>query len=95
MSQPQVPEVLKKRLVFGDEDQIKALQDYGRKVQEYFGGEGEKRWAVHIEVEGTITVHVTAKNREEAEKKARDEADFDIGDFDLCYSAVEVRTKAQ
>ena len=95
MSQPQVPEVLRKRLVFGDEEQVKALRDYERKVDEYFGGEGEKRWAVHIEVEGTITIHVTAKDKEEAEKKAREEADFDMGDFDVCYSAVEVKTKAQ
>jgi hypothetical protein len=95
MPQPQIPEVLKKRLVFGDAQQINALRDYERKIEEYLGGEGEKRWAVHIEVEGTITVHVTAKNREEAEEKARDEADFDMGDFDVCYNAVEVRAKAQ
>jgi len=87
MPQPQIPEILKQRLQFGNDEQIRALRDYENRLKSYFGGEGEKRWCVFIEVEGARTMHVTAATKEEAEEKAREETDLCLSDFDVSYVA--------
>jgi len=91
--EPQIPAVLKKKLVFGDEEQIKALRKYENSLKEFFGEEGESPWAVTIEIEGSMTVTVAAKSKGEAEQKARDEYGFDCSDYDISFSARKIETK--
>jgi hypothetical protein len=76
---PRLPEVLTKKLVFGDPEQIAALRKYEEQCREFYGGDGEKRWNVFVEVDYSATIGVTASTEEEAIEKAKDQ--FDAGDF--------------
>ncbi|MFA7346893.1 MAG: hypothetical protein WCZ86_03940 [Desulfurivibrionaceae bacterium] len=85
MNTPQIPEILKKKLVFGDPDQIAALHDYESRCKEFYGADGEQRWNVFVEVEHSETIGVTARSEEEAIEKAKEQ--FDAGDFDVSFRA--------
>lgn len=87
MQIPQVPEILKKKLIFGDSAQIDALRGYGKKYQEYFGDGTEKPFLVHVEYSRTI--RVVAKSGQEAEDLARKEIGY-FSDSDCDFSAEEI-----
>ena len=81
--EPVVPDVLKKKLVFGDCDQILALREYESQVAEKELHEQvgeEKEYRVYVEIEYSEYVNVTAKSLKEAEEIASD--DFSIHDCD-------------
>lgn len=85
MGEPQVPQILKKKLVFGDCDQIAALRDFENRCADYYGADGETRWNVSVKVDWPVTIGVTARTQKEAEEKAG--LEFDAGDFDVSFRA--------
>lgn len=95
MQSPILPDILKRKLVFGDEEQISALREYEKRCDEYYGGEGEKRFAVDVSVDGSWTVHVTAQSREEAEEKVRNETFLHWDDVDISYHAREIENQVR
>lgn len=90
MQIPQVPKILKKKLIFGDTAQIDALREYEKKYEAYFGDGTEKPFFVHVEYSRTI--RVVAKSEKEAEDLARNEIGY-FSDRDLDFSAEEINEK--
>jgi hypothetical protein len=86
---PQIPQILKKRLVFGDIEQIKAFQKLEAEADNFFGDSNQKEYRVLIEVEYSKTVIISAGSPREAEAKAQE--DFDICSLDckICFYAKE------
>jgi hypothetical protein len=95
MERPQLPAVLKGRLVFGDGDQIAAVRNYEKQHEAYYGTGDEKRFHVYVEVEYSETITVTAKSEKEAVEKARDQFDTYGLDFDVSFSAEEDKAEAR
>lgn len=92
MEKPQLPEILKRKLVFGDCDQVAALRDYEKQHEAYYGAGDEKRFHVYVEVEYSETITVTARSEKEAVEKARKEFDTFGLDFDVSFNAEEDKT---
>jgi hypothetical protein len=86
---PEIPQILKKRLVFGDPEQISALQKYEAEVNNSLDDGCQKEFRVFIEVQYSETVMVKANSRREAEAKAKDSFDIFGLDYEISFHAVE------
>jgi hypothetical protein len=86
---PQIPQILKKRLVFGDPEQISALQKYEAEVNNSLGDGCQKEYRVFIEVQYSETVMVKAHSRREAEAKAQDSFETFGLNYEISFVAVE------
>jgi len=92
----EIPEVLKKRLVFGDPNQIAALKSIKRQIEEQeertrLLKEGEvQRYCVEISYFGSTDVEVWATTESEAIEVAEELVDpFEI-DFEIDHSTAFV-----
>ena len=85
----QIPQILKKRLVFGDIEQIGALQKLEAEANNFFGDGNQKEYRVSIEVQYSETVIVTAGSPREAEAKAEENFDILSLDYKICFYAKE------
>lgn len=90
-----IPEPLKRPLVFGDTEQIKALGDLDIKIRDLAKEEEDrangvlKYYNVTIEVTGEISVEILAKDEDAACDKALE--DFSIHDVDIDVDDVIAR----
>ena len=86
-----LPEPLKRKLVFGDREQINALADLERQITEQekitkARAEGTlKKFNVTVEAQGVTYLDVWAIDKDHAEKLA-EKMEVDIYDFDFDYS---------
>lgn len=80
-----IPDVLKKKLVFGDREQIVALETLENLPE-------EKTFIVEIEFTGCYEIEIKARTDREAEKKARGQASaYDVDDWNISVRAIEVK----
>ena len=85
---PLLPQILKKRLVFGDPEQITAFQKYEAEVDEFLGDGIPKEYRVQIEFQYfTTIITVMARSPREARAKAeaKAEREFDDEDYDIIF----------
>lgn len=81
---------LKRKLVFGDEEQIKVIRflegeaEHEEETRSKVESGELKRYEVAVEFEGTAYIQVVAKNPIEAKRKAEEIADIhDFNDIDV------------
>lgn len=93
-----IPLPLKQPLVFGNREQIKALNDMETDInlmeteQAKIANKELKYFDVKIEYGGTQDVRILAVNEDDAKEKAKEEADYDKADMEIdCVSAREVK----
>lgn len=91
----ELPEVLKKPLIFGDRKQINALNDLAVRINEATAREAVvregklRRFSVTISYGATIDVDVLAIDRDDAKEKARENADMDRLDMEIDSISVD------
>jgi hypothetical protein len=91
----QLPDVLKKPLVFGDKEQISALYDLGTKISEMEAEQVKitdrtiKYYKVEISYVGTYEANVLAKNESGAKEKAREDASSE--NIDIEEDFIDIR----
>lgn len=93
-----IPLPLKQPLVFGNQKQIKALNDMETDInlmeteQAKIANKELKYFDVKIEYGGTQNVRILAVNEDDAKEKAKEEADYDKADMEIDFvSAREVK----
>ena len=93
-----IPLPLKQPLVFGNREQIKALNDVETDInlmeteQAKIANKELKYFDVKIEYGGTQDVRILAVNADDAKEKAKEETDYDKADMEIDFvSAREVK----
>lgn len=93
-----IPLPLKQPLVFGNREQIKALNDMETDInlmeteQAKIANKELKYFDVKIEYGGTQDVRILAIDADDAKEKAKEEADYDKADMEIDFvSAREVK----
>lgn len=103
ISNAALPPALLKPLRFGDPDQIRALYQLDRMIEDMTADadregvppEAIKKYQVTVSIEAEMTFEVLATSRDHAEEKAREEfADQDVADmdFDTDYYVREIKS---
>ncbi len=93
----ELPEALKKPLVFGNREQIEALNGLEvdieiMETEEAKVAEGDlKYFNVYVEVEGFIDIKVLAVDKIDAEEKAMEDVDIDSLDMETSAYAKEIK----
>ena len=89
-----IPLPLKKKLVFGNREQIDALYDMGTDIslmeieQAKIADKRLKYFDVTIEYGGTEEMRILAVDKYDAEEKAKEEASFENADIDVDFVSV-------
>lgn len=91
-----LPQCLKRKLVFGDREQINALQELERLANEAEENErkGLKKYHIYAEVEGYLEEDVWAESAREAEEEFESKISiYDLYDFgiDITVKATEIK----